>query len=84
MVQIEVLTGLTLQTRIQHMHVDLYTDFEVSIIFNHIKLGLIPGNFKILVFNLNLSFLREYQKNENYLNFGIILKLAIPIMSIFV
>ena len=31
--QIEVNTGLSLQTRIQHMHVDLYTDFEVSIIF---------------------------------------------------
>ena len=30
MAQIEVLTGLMLQTRIQHMHVDLYTDFEVS------------------------------------------------------
>ena len=34
MVQIEVLTGLMLQTRIQHMHVDLYTDFEVSTIYN--------------------------------------------------
>ena len=36
LVQIEVLTGLSLQTRIQHMHVDLYTDYEVSTRSNHI------------------------------------------------
>jgi len=42
MVQIEVLTGLSLQTRIQHMHVDLYTDFELEDPEIMIRFSLLP------------------------------------------
>ena len=61
-----------------------------------VTLGLISGNFKILVFDPNLSFLRRNHKNANgsefpefyefthYMIFAIFLKMAIPIIAIFV